>query len=144
MPTEAASATAEILLLEQTPDYAEIIREAAESTRLSVVRGCPDVLEFLHRRGLYPEAPRPDLILLDLDLSRTEDCEVLTEIKKSADFRRIPVIVLASSKSATDIFQAYDLHANAYIYKPDDRGEFLKILRETLHFWLALVRLPKD
>lgn len=144
MPTEAPSAVAEILLLEKIPEEVTLIKEATQNSRLSVVSECPEVLSFLRRQDHYSDAPRPDLILLDLDLSLTEDCEVLTEIKKDPAFKRIPVIVLASSDKREDVFQAYDLHANAYIPKPDDRGELLKIIRATLHFWLLLARLPKD
>jgi len=87
---------------------------------------------------------RPDLILLDLDLDNTADCELLSQIKDDSDFKRIPVVVLASSESDDNIFQAYSLHANAYICKPPDREEYVKVIRATLHFWLALARLPRE
>jgi CheY-like chemotaxis protein len=144
MLTEAPSLATEILLLEKRPDEISLIQEAMTDRNLSVVPECPDIICFLRRQGKYANAPRPDLILLDLDLSLTEDCEMLTEIKKDPAFRRIPVVVLASSKAPENVFQAYDLHANAYIRKPVDRNELVKVLREILHFWLALVRLPKE
>jgi CheY-like chemotaxis protein len=134
----------EILLLEESPAEISLIQEATVNLNLSVVPQCPDILCFLRRQGKYKDAPRPDLILLDLDLSRPEDCEMLGDIKKDSEFRRIPVVVLASSEDAQQVFQAYDLHANAYIRKPQDREELVRLVRETLHFWLALVRLPKE
>jgi two-component system, chemotaxis family, response regulator Rcp1 len=143
MPTEAPSITAEILLLEQNIDDAALIQEAVENNHTTVLTECPDVLSFLRRQDKYESAPRPDLILLDLDLSRKADCEMLSEVKIDSAFRRIPVVVLASSASYADIFQAYDLHANAYICKPVDRDDFARVVRATLHFWLALARLPQ-
>jgi CheY-like chemotaxis protein len=142
--TQAPSVATEILLLEESPAEISLIKEATVNLNLSVVPACPDILSFLRRQGEYAEAPRPDLILLDLDLSRQEDCEMLADIKKDPEFRRIPVVVLASSEDAQHVFQAYDLHANAYIRKPPDREELVRTVRETLHFWLALVRLPKE
>jgi chemotaxis family two-component system response regulator Rcp1 len=144
MPTEAPIAVNEILLLEKQEGDLALIQEATESHHLSIVPECPDIVSFLRRQGKYASAPRPDLILLDLDLSKTEECEVLTEIKKDPGFKRIPVVVIASSERYEDVFQAYDLHANAYICKPQDRDELVKVLRATLHFWLSLVRLPRD
>ena len=144
MLTEAPSLATEILLLEKSPDEISLIKEATPDRNLSVVPECPDIICFLRKQGKYANAPRPDLILLDLDLSLPEDCEMLTELKKDPEFRRIPVVVLASSENATEVFQAYDLHANAYIRKPSEREEYVRVLRATLHFWLALVRLPKE
>jgi CheY-like chemotaxis protein len=144
MLTEAPSLATEILLLAKRPDEISLIQAAMTDRNLSVVPECPDIICFLRRQGKYFNAPRPDLILLDLDLSVPEDCEMLTEIKKDPGFRRIPVVVLASSEAPENVFQAYDLHANAYIRKPVDREEFVKVVREILHFWLALVRLPKE
>jgi len=144
MVTEAPSVATEILLLEKSPAEISLIKEATANQNLSVVPECPEILGFLRRQGKYEHAPRPDLILLDLDLSRPEDCETLSGIKKDPAFRRIPVVVLASSEEAEDVFQAYDLYANAYIQKPAEQEELIKIVRATLHFWLALVRLPKE
>lgn len=144
MVTEAPSFATEILLLEKSPEEMSLIQEALTDRNLSVVPECPDIICFLRREGKYINAPRPDLILLDLNLSVPEDCETLTEIKKDPEFRRIPVVVLASSEAPEDVFQAYDLHANAYIRKPSNPAELVKVVREILHFWLALVRLPKE
>ena len=142
--TQAPAAAAEILLLEDRTEQINLVREAVDSHRLNVVQKCPDVLEYLMRRERYSAAMRPDLILLSLDLSNTEDCEMLTEIKKDPNFKRIPVVVLAASERYEDVFQAYDLHANAYICKPADPHQFVKVLRATLNFWLGLARLPKS
>src|SRR6266478_8458461 len=120
MSIEAPSITAEILLLEQSIEDAALIQDAVENSHVTVLTECPDILTFLHRQGKYANAPRPDLILLDLDLSKKEDCEMLGEIKKRPQLKRIPVVVLASSTSYEDIYQAYDLHANAYICKRTD------------------------
>jgi two-component system, chemotaxis family, response regulator Rcp1 len=144
MPTEAPSLAAEILLLEQNAEYITAIEEAIDTNRVSVVPACPDILSFLRREGRYKDAPRPDLILLDLELSKKEDCETLAEIKQDSQFKRIPVVVVAASQTREDVLQAYELHANAYICKPADREEFIKIIRATLHFWLSLARLPRD
>ena len=144
MPTEAATLTAEILLLEQNVDDAALIQEAVENNHVTLLTECPDVLSFLRRQDKYESARRPDLILLDLELSRKADCEMLTEIKQDPRFKRVPVVVLASSDSYEDVFQAYDLHANAYICKPADRDDLARLVRATLHFWLALARLPRD
>ncbi len=144
MVTEAPSFATEILLLEKSPDEVSLIKEAMTDRNLSVVPDCPDIICFLRRQGKYANAPRPDLILLDLDLTLPADCEMLTEIKKDPQFRRIPVVVLASSEDAESVFQAYDLHANAYIRKPTEKQEFVTVVRAILHFWLALVRLPKE
>ncbi|MGI8742199.1 MAG: response regulator [Bryobacteraceae bacterium] len=144
MPIQAPIITAEILLLEPNAEEAALIAEAVEENRITTVDECTDILAFLRREGKYASAPRPDLVLLDLDLSRAEDCLMLSALKREPQFKRIPVVVLASSISYEDIFQAYDLHANAYICKPADRDDFLRVLRATLHFWLSLARLPKD
>lgn len=144
MRTEAPPAIAEILLLEQNTADVALIKESTESANVTVVAECPDILSFLRRQGEYETARRPDLIILDLDLARTEDCEMLTEIKRDPRFKRIPIVVLASSEGTENIFQAYDLHANAYILKPPDCNDFIRVMRATLHFWLTLARLPRE
>ena len=135
---------AEILLLAKRAEEIRVIQDATSTDHLNVVAECRDILKFLKRQDEHRSAPRPDLIILDLDLSITEDCETLTDIKRDPEFKRIPVVVLASSDRYEDVFQAYDLHANAYIRKPADRKQLVEVVRATLHFWLALARLPKD
>lgn len=143
MHTEAPTAAAEILLLAQHDYDVAVIKRATGASNVNVVARCPNVLSWLRRQGEYDRAARPDLILLDLDLSNDDDCELLSEIKEDPDFKRIPVVVLASSESHENIFQAYSLHANAYICKPTDREEYVRVIRATLHFWLALAKLPR-
>ncbi len=143
MPTETAIRAGEILLLEQRSRETALIKKAVENSRISVVTKSPDILKFLRRQGSYARASRPDLVLLDLKLSRTEDCEMLEELKRDPLLKRIPVVVLASSVSYEEIFEAYDLHANAYLCKPATRKDYLRVLRATLHFWLDLARLPR-
>jgi two-component system, chemotaxis family, response regulator Rcp1 len=143
MPAEAPSVVSEILLLEENPDDIELIREAVRDNHLNVVGACADVLCFLNRQGPFTGAPRPDLIILDLEMGDREDCAMLSHIKKDPVLKRIPVVVLASSDAHDNIFQAYDLHANAYLFKPQDRDQYIRMIRATLNFWLNLVRLPR-
>ena len=142
MPTETTIRTSVILLLESNPAETALIEEAVHNTRVCVVTEAPDILAFLRRQGRDAAADRPDLVLLDMDLSKAEDCEVLQELKRDPLLKRIPVVVLASSVSYEEIFEAYDLHVNAYICKPVERQEYLRVLGATLHFWLDLARLP--
>jgi CheY-like chemotaxis protein len=144
MSTETPIQTGEILLLEQNSRETALIRKSVENGHLSVVTKSPEILAFLRRQGKYAKAARPDLVLLDLKLSDSEHCEVLKELKRDPLLKRIPVVVLASSVSYEEIFEAYELHANAYICKPATRKDYVRVLRETLHFWLHLVRLPRD
>lgn len=134
----------EILLLEQNSEDAACIETAVDDHHVTRVVETADILGFLQREGRFTDAPRPDLVLLDLELSRPKDCMTLQVLKTKPEFKRIPVVVLASSVSYEDIFQAYDLHANAYICKPASRADFVRVLQATLHFWLDLVRLPRD
>jgi two-component system response regulator len=143
MPTEAPSVPAEILVLASSDAEVRLIQKAAGTDRLNVVGECPDVLLFLNREDRYSRAPRPDLILLDLDLSNESDCATLTQIKSHLEWKRIPVIVLASSATYAQVEQAYDLHANAYLVKPENEEKFVAMIGTTLHFWLKLARLPR-
>jgi CheY-like chemotaxis protein len=112
------------------------------SKTLSVVEDGEQALSFLTRSGSYSKAPRPDLIFLDLNLPRKDGREVLAEIKTSNDLRRIPVIVLTTSESDTDVQRAYELHANCYVKKPTDLDEYLMVVKACESFWLHVVRLP--
>ena len=100
-------------------------------------------LGFLRRESLHPEAPRPDLILLDLNLPRKNGCEVLAEIKADPDLRLIPVVILTSSKTEEDILKAYRLHANCYILKPLGFEPFMQVIQSIESFWLTAVELPR-
>ena len=101
-------------------------------------------MAFLGREGKHQNAPRPDLILLDLNLPRKDGREVLQEIKMSSSFKSIPVVVLTTSASEEDILQSYLIHANCYITKPVDLDGFLKVVRSIDSFWLSVVRLPHE
>ena len=112
------------------------------SKLLSVVEDGEQALFFLNRTGVFTDAPRPDLIFLDLNLPRKDGREVLAEIKGNNDLRRIPVIVLTTSESDMDVKKAYELHANCYIRKPTDLDEYLAVVKACESFWLHVVRLP--
>ena len=136
----------EILLVEDNPGDARLTIEALKGTRvhnhLTVVDDGVKAVDLLHRRGEYASAPCPDLILLDLNLPRKDGREVLAEIKSHPDLRRIPVVVLTTSRADEDAFKAYDLHANCFITKPVDFQEFLAVVRSLEDFWLSVVKLP--
>ena len=138
----------QILLVEDSPgDVAlttEALRDARIANELHVVTDGESAMEFLRRQGEYADAPRPDLVLLDLNLPRKDGREVLAEIKWDDDLRRIPVVVLTTSTADADILRSYDLHANCYISKPVDFPQFLDVVRSIEGFWLSIVRLPKD
>jgi CheY-like chemotaxis protein len=138
----------EILLVEDNLGDArltqEALREAKVRNRLSHVRDGVEALAFLRREGAHAEAPRPDLILLDLNLPRKDGREVLAEIKQDERLRRIPVVVLTVSQADEDILRVYDLNANCYITKPVDLEQFIKVVRSIEEFWLAIVKLPDE
>jgi CheY-like chemotaxis protein len=137
----------EILLVEDDPGDVLITREAIESSkvanRLSVVSNGEEALQFLQREGSFADAPRPGLILLDLNLPRLDGREVLARIKADPDLRRIPVVVLTTSSSDEDIVRTYDLHANAYVTKPVDFDQFMSVVRQIDEFFVSIVSLPR-
>ena len=143
-PTE--SKPVEILLVEDNPGDVELTREALHDTkvhmRLSVVPDGVEALAFLRREREYAGAPRPDLILLDLNLPKKDGRGVLAEIKEDPSLRQIPVVVLTSSQAEQDIVRAYELHANCYVTKPVDLDQFVKIVRSIEQFWFTIVKLP--
>jgi CheY-like chemotaxis protein len=138
----------EVLLVEDNPGDVRLTQEALKEGRiinhLNVVRDGVEATDYLWRRGKYTNAPRPDLILLDLNLPRKNGSEVLHEIKSDPSLRRIPVMVLTTSKAEQDLHNAYDLHANCYIAKPVDLDQFLNVVRSIEHFWLKIVTLPTE
>jgi len=138
----------EILLVEDNPGDVDLAREALENSKirntLSVVGDGEEALAFLRRRGKYAAAPRPDLILLDLNLPKKSGREVLAEIKSDDYFKRIPVVVLTVSKDEEDIMASYNLHANCFITKPIDLHQFLRVVRAIEDFWLTIVKLPPN
>jgi CheY-like chemotaxis protein len=146
--TRATSRPVEVLLVEDNPGDVRLTQEALKEGRvmvnLTVAADGVEAMEVLNRKGPYKDKPRPDLILLDLNLPKKNGREVLLEIKADAELRRIPVIVMTTSKAEQDIHRAYNLNANCYITKPVDLDEFLHVVRSIEDFWLTIVTLPKQ
>lgn len=144
----APAAPIEILLVEDNLADVRLteigLREAKVANNLSIARDGEEALAFLERAPGYENSPRPDLILLDLNLPRMSGHEVLSELKKNPALRRIPVIVLTTSTSEKDVLASYDLHANCYVSKPIDFDDFIGAVRQIDQFWLSLVKLPVD
>lgn len=140
------SAMIEILLVEDNPGDVELTREAlAEAkvrNRLHVVGDGVEALNFLRGKGPYTQAPRPDIILLDLNLPKKGGLEVLTELKGDPSLKEIPVVILTTSQAEEDIVKSYQQYANCYISKPVDFEAFMQVVRSLEDFWLAIVRLP--
>ena len=136
----------EVLLVEDSPGDVRLTREALKDAKvhisLHVASDGIEAMAFLERSGKHINMPRPDLILLDLNLPRKDGREVLKEIKESPTLRSIPVVILTTSSSEADILQSYRLHANCYISKPVDLNGFLKVVKSIDNFWLSVVTLP--
>ncbi len=136
----------EILLIEDSPSDADLAREALGQGKilnnLHFVEDGVEAMKFLRRKEPYLRVPRPDLILLDLNLPKKSGVEVLTEIKTDQSLKLIPVVILSTSAAQEDIIQSYSLHANCYITKPVDFVQFTKVIRLIEEFWLAVVQLP--
>ncbi len=143
-----AATPIEILLVEDNPGDIRLTQEALKDGKvvnhLSVVEDGAEAIEFLCRRGSYKDAPRPDLILLDFNLPKKDGRQVLAEIKADPCLRRIPVVVMTTSRAEEDVLKAYDLHANCYITKPIDLDQFLNVVKAIEDFWLSIVKLPKN
>ena len=136
----------QILLVEDSPGdirlTREVLRDAKIANELHIVGDGDDAMAFLRREGDYAEMPRPDLILLDLNLPRKDGREVLAELKEDPELHLIPVIVLTTSSAEQDVLRSYDLKAACYITKPIDLDEFISVVRSIETFWLSTVRLP--
>jgi chemotaxis family two-component system response regulator Rcp1 len=136
----------EILLVEDSPSDTELtieaLKEAKVRNHLSVAEDGVQALEFLRRQGKFAHAPRPDLIMLDLNLPRKDGREVLAEIKADSVLKTIPVVVLTTSRAEQDVLRAYQLNANCYITKPVDFDQFIEVVRSIESFWLYVVTLP--
>ena len=136
----------EVLLVEDSPGDVRLTREALREGKLGnnlhVVRNGVEALEFLNRAGQHAGEPRPDLILLDLNLPKKDGREVLAAVKADPDLRRIPVVILTSSGAEEDIARTYELHANCYIRKPVDLEQFISVVKNVESFWLTVVTLP--
>jgi CheY-like chemotaxis protein len=138
----------EILLVEDSPSDADLTVEALSDGKvlnnLHWVEDGVEALAFLRRQGKYNDAPRPDLILLDLNLPKKDGREVLAQIKVDPQLKLIPVIVLTTSAADRDIFKTYELNANCYVTKPIDLDQFISVVKLIEMFWLAVVRLPSE
>ena len=138
----------DILLVEDNPADVRLTQEAFREGKilnnLILARDGVEAMDFLHRRGKYAGAVRPDLILLDLNLPRKDGREVLAEIKSDPALMRIPVVVLTTSKAEMDIVKSYSLHANCYIVKPVDLDQFVSVIKSIDNFWLTAVTLPGE
>jgi CheY-like chemotaxis protein len=138
----------QVLLVEDDPGDVLITKEAFEENKvrnqLSVVNDGVKALAFLRRENGYADAPRPDLILLDLNLPKMGGHEVLAHIKSDVDLQRIPVVVLTTSDAEEDVLRSYDLHANAYVTKPVDFERFLGVVRQIDDFFVSVVKLPRN
>ena len=138
----------EVLLVEDSPGDVRLTREAFRDAKvhikLNVASDGTKAMAFLKREGEYADAPRPDLILLDLNLPKKDGRQVLEEIKESLLLKSIPVVILTTSSSEADILRSYMLHANCYITKPVGLEGFLKVVRSIDNFWLSVVKLPRE
>ncbi len=136
----------DILLVEDNPGDVRLTREALKDAKvrneLHVVEDGVEAMRYLRREDSYANAPRPDLILLDLNLPKKDGREVLSEIKQDLELKRIPVVVLTTSQAEEDILRSYNLHANCYVTKPVDLNQFLIIVKSIEDFWLTVVKLP--
>ena len=144
---QASGAPIRVLLVEDNPGDVRLTREALRDSNmrheLSVTENGVEAVAFLRRQGKYAAAPRPHLILLDLNLPLKDGREVLREIKQDDDLRRIPVVVLTTSQAEADIVRSYELHANAYVIKPIDAAKFAEAIKQIDEFFLILMRRPR-
>jgi len=138
----------EILLVEDNPGDVrlaiEALKEAKVRNNLHVVEDGVEAMAFLRKEGQYTAVPRPDVVLLDLNLPKKDGREVLAEIKADDNLKRIPVVILTVSKAEEDILKTYNLHANCYITKPLDLDQFLSVVKSIEDFWLTIVTLPPN
>ncbi|MBT8338938.1 MAG: response regulator [Desulfatitalea sp.] len=138
----------DILLVEDNPGDVELAREAFDATKiynnLYVVDDGEKAMNFLYQTNGYADKPRPDLILLDLNLPKKDGREVLADIKADGHLKRIPVVILTTSSAEEDILKSYNLHANCYITKPIDLKQFVKVVRNIETFWFSIVTLPPN
>ena len=146
MPNSPCGDPIEILLVEDSPDDAfmtmEGLREGKIRNTVHLVEDGVEALRFLRRQGPHAAAPRPDLILLDLNLPRKDGREVLSEIKSDEDLKTIPVVILTTSQAEEDVVKSYHLHANCYVTKPVDLEKFIVVVQSIDRFWLTIATLP--
>ena len=146
MSTRPLGKLVEILLVEDNPGDVRLTQEAFKEgsilNNLHVVKDGVEAMSFLRQEGSYAGSVQPDIIILDLNLPRKDGRETLAEIKADPNLKRIPVIILTTSKAEEDVLNSYDLHANCYITKPINLNEFMKVIRTIEDFWFMIVRLP--
>jgi len=146
MSADRTGKAIDILLVEDNLGDARLAVEALKDSKikntLHVVLDGEEASDFLFRKGKYSNAPHPDLILLDLNLPKKDGRELLVEIKNDPALKRIPVVILTTSKAEEDIIKSYNLHANCYITKPLDLDQFMKVIKSIEEFWLSIVVLP--
>lgn len=146
MDTTAPTRPIEILLVEDNPGDIDLAKEAFAMGKLHntlrVVQDGVTAMDYLHRKGQYSGAPRPDLIILDLNLPKKDGRQVLAEIKEDEQLKRIPVVILTTSRAEEDVLKTYNLHANCFITKPIDVKQFLHVVQSIKDFWLTIVVLP--
>ena len=137
----------DILLVEDNPGDVRLAQEALKESkvrnRLHIVNDGMAATDFLFKRNDYKDAPRPDLIILDLNLPKKDGREVLAEIKADENLKRIPIVIFTTSKAEADILKTYNLHANCYITKPLNFDKFMEVIKSIEDFWLTIVKLPK-
>lgn len=148
MSEDGTAEPADILVVEDNPGDVRLTKEAFKEGKIAntlhVVEDGVDALDFLFQRNDYADAPRPDLVLLDLNLPRKNGDEVLEELHEDPGRRSIPVIILTSSEAEEDIAKSYELCASGYLTKPVDPNEFIDMIQELERFWLSIMRLPTD
>jgi len=148
MSVQTTPRPVEILLVEDNPGdvrlMVEALKEGKVLNNLSVAEDGAEALAFLRREGEDAQATRPDLILLDLNLPKMDGRGVLAEIKQDPNLKRIPVVILTTSKAEQDILKSYELHANCYITKPMDLDQFITVVKSIEAFWLTVVKLPQE
>jgi two-component system, chemotaxis family, response regulator Rcp1 len=136
----------DILLVEDNPGDVRLTQEAFREGKLLnnlwVVNDGEEAMSYLHHEGVFADAVRPDIILLDLNMPKKDGREVLAEIKNDPSLKRIPVVVLTTSKAEQDIFRTYNLHVNCYIIKPVDLDQFVNVVQTIEDFWFTVVKLP--
>jgi CheY-like chemotaxis protein len=146
MTTKSMGEVVDILLVEDNEGDARLAKEAMRDSKirntLHHVLDGEEAMAFLRKQGKHSNAPRPDLILLDLNLPKKDGRQVLAEIKDDEELKRIPVVILTVSSAEEDVLKAYNLHANCYITKPIDLSQFMKVVRSVEDFWLTIVKLP--
>ena len=141
-----AAPPVEILLVEDNPGDVRLTKEALKEGKvynnLHWAKDGVEALDFLKRKGKHAKAPRPDIILLDLNLPKKDGREVLAVVKSDADLKHIPVVVLTTSEAEEDVLKSYSLHANCYVTKPVDLEKFIHVVQSIDRFWLTVVTLP--